>query len=70
MTTWLPPIHDQGRTDLDAPTLTARRDAFARAALHQLNAPPHPRDPDRTSEDHEHMIKEKQRLRWANAGEA
>ena len=26
--------------------------------------------PDRTSEDHEHMIKEKRRLSWANAGEA
>jgi aminoglycoside phosphotransferase (APT) family kinase protein len=29
-------IRDQGRTDLDQPTLLARRDAFLRSALHRL----------------------------------
>jgi Ser/Thr protein kinase RdoA (MazF antagonist) len=29
-------IRDQGRTDLDQPTLLARRDAFLRDALHRL----------------------------------
>jgi aminoglycoside phosphotransferase (APT) family kinase protein len=33
---WLPSWHAQGRTDLDERTLTARRDAFVRAALRDL----------------------------------
>ncbi|GLZ43138.1 phosphotransferase [Actinokineospora sp. NBRC 105648] len=33
MADWLPVLHDQGRTDLDGPTATARRDAFLRTAI-------------------------------------
>jgi aminoglycoside phosphotransferase (APT) family kinase protein len=33
----MPPLLDHGRTDLDAPTLTARRDAFLGAALDRLD---------------------------------
>ncbi|MFI9379760.1 phosphotransferase family protein [Kutzneria sp. NPDC052558] len=33
---WLPNAVDQGRPDLDGPTLNARRDAFLRAALSRL----------------------------------
>ena len=33
---WVAAWHDQGRTDLDVPTLTSRRDEFLRAALHDL----------------------------------
>ncbi len=37
MAEWLPVIHDEGRTDLDARTVTARRDTFLHAALGQLH---------------------------------
>lgn len=37
MAEWVPVFHRQGRTDLDAPTLTARRDAFLRQALEKLD---------------------------------
>jgi aminoglycoside phosphotransferase (APT) family kinase protein len=37
MAEWVPVIHGQGRTDLDAPTLTGRRDAFLRQALEKLD---------------------------------
>jgi len=37
MAEWLPPFHRQGRTDLDAPTLRGRRDAFLRQALEKLD---------------------------------
>ena len=33
---WLSNFHAQGRTDLDITTVTARRDAFLAAALHEL----------------------------------
>lgn len=33
---WLPPIHDEGRTDLTAETVNRRRDAFLRHALDRL----------------------------------
>jgi len=33
----MPPLLDHGRPDLDAPTLTTRRDAFLSAALNQLD---------------------------------
>jgi aminoglycoside phosphotransferase (APT) family kinase protein len=33
----LPPLHDQGRTDLNGHALTARRDEFLRDALHRLD---------------------------------
>ena len=33
---WLPIMHDQGRTDLDAATLTARRDGFLAEAMARL----------------------------------
>jgi hypothetical protein len=33
---WLPEIHAQGRTDLDAATMSLRRDAFLTAALREL----------------------------------
>lgn len=36
MALFMPVIHDQGRTDLDAATLNERRDAFLRAALAEL----------------------------------
>lgn len=35
----MPPLLDHGRTDLDAPALTARRDAFLAAALDRLDRP-------------------------------
>jgi aminoglycoside phosphotransferase (APT) family kinase protein len=38
MAEWLPAFHDQGRTDLDAPTVNHRRDAFLRRALDRLLA--------------------------------
>ncbi|MCP3805152.1 hypothetical protein NLX83_38400 [Allokutzneria sp. A3M-2-11 16] len=34
---WESTIQDQGRDDLDGATLTARRDAFLRAALDRLD---------------------------------
>jgi aminoglycoside phosphotransferase (APT) family kinase protein len=34
---WLAVVHEHGRVDLDAATLTGRRDAFLRAALDQLD---------------------------------
>jgi aminoglycoside phosphotransferase (APT) family kinase protein len=34
---WLAVVHEYGRGDLDAATLTARRDAFLRAALDRLD---------------------------------
>jgi aminoglycoside phosphotransferase (APT) family kinase protein len=37
MAEWVPVFHGQGRTDLDAPTLTGRRDAFLRQALEKLD---------------------------------
>jgi len=37
MAQWLPVAHDHGRVDLDAATLSHRRDAFLRAALDQLD---------------------------------
>jgi aminoglycoside phosphotransferase (APT) family kinase protein len=37
MTEWVPVMHGQGRGDLDAATLTARRDAFLRVALDRLD---------------------------------
>jgi aminoglycoside phosphotransferase (APT) family kinase protein len=37
MATWLPVIHGLGRVDLDAATLTGRRDAFLRATLDRLD---------------------------------
>lgn len=33
----LPPLHDQGRTDLDGPAITVRRDEFLIDALHRLD---------------------------------
>lgn len=36
MGAWLPVIHEQGRTDLDAATLTRRRDAFLADAVARL----------------------------------
>ncbi|MGQ0837370.1 phosphotransferase [Actinokineospora sp.] len=33
---WLSVMHDQGRTDLDGPTMTARRDDFLGAAMDRL----------------------------------
>jgi aminoglycoside phosphotransferase (APT) family kinase protein len=33
----LPPLHDQGRTDLDGRALTVRRDEFLKEALHRLD---------------------------------
>jgi len=36
---WLPPFRRQGRSDLDAATLTGRRDAFLCAALDRLGRP-------------------------------
>lgn len=36
MVKWLPAIHDQGRTDLSAKTVTCRRDTFLRSALDRL----------------------------------
>ncbi|MGX7823836.1 aminoglycoside phosphotransferase family protein [Actinokineospora sp. 24-640] len=36
LATWLPIMHDQGRTDLDAATMNARREAFLAAALRRL----------------------------------
>ncbi|GHF12949.1 hypothetical protein GCM10017786_53690 [Amycolatopsis deserti] len=36
LATWEATIQDQGRTDLDGDTLTARRDSFLRAALNRL----------------------------------
>jgi aminoglycoside phosphotransferase (APT) family kinase protein len=35
----MPPLLDHGRTDIDAPTLTARRDPFLAAALDRLDRP-------------------------------
>lgn len=37
MASCLPPIHDQGRTDLDGRILTVRRDEFLKEALHRLD---------------------------------
>jgi hypothetical protein len=36
MAHWLPVAHDHGRVDLDAATLTTRRDAFLHSALGEL----------------------------------
>ena len=44
---WLPPFHGQGRSDLDAATLTGRRDAFLRAALDRLDRGRAPRQSTR-----------------------
>ena len=44
---WLPPFHRQGRSDLDAATLTGRRDAFLRVALDRLDRGRAPRQSTR-----------------------
>jgi aminoglycoside phosphotransferase (APT) family kinase protein len=36
MATFIPPLHRQGRTDLDAQTATSRRDAYLREALEAI----------------------------------
>ncbi|MEV6864706.1 aminoglycoside phosphotransferase family protein [Streptosporangium subroseum] len=46
MIEWLPTIHEQGRIDLNAQTLTDRRDAFLRTALDRLPPPRSPSTPD------------------------